>query len=97
MVKRMRSSVKKQFILQHPISTPVSEVVRAAPRAGLSLTEGYVYIVRRGAAAGGARAKLKTLAPPQTQGTEQLFMTSALEIGLRRATEILQRLRGFAD
>jgi hypothetical protein len=74
---------------------PVGDVVRAAGRAGLSVTEGYVYVVRRGAG-GRGRAMPRTASRIVANSPEQRFVTSALEIGLGRAAEVLDRLRRFA-
>jgi hypothetical protein len=101
----MRSSDKKTFILQQPTSTPAAEVVRAARRAGLSLSEGYVYVIRSAGARGrtpargprGARRTRATDTAP-VSAFEQRFLASALEVGIGRASEILQTLqRRFDD
>ncbi len=100
MAKKGQKMTKKEFILSQPAELTPRQVVEKAKEAGMSLTEQYVYLVRsekgepkkRGRPPKVAAAKKAEPAPaavrvPRTLEAE--FRRIAIELGLDRATDIL--------
>jgi hypothetical protein len=84
---------KRGFIESLPASTPVAEVVAAAKKAGLAISNNYVYFLRSG-----SKKKTKALgkhspAKSNDGSVEARFVDLALDVGLARAEEMLRSLR----
>jgi hypothetical protein len=93
-------SSKTAFIRGFTPDTPAAKVVDAGKKAGIKLSKEYVYRVRaltkpQGGGGGGRRSfgRIQAAAIGATSGDEQRFATLAMEIGLVRATALLQRVR----
>ena len=90
-------SSKTAFIRGFTSDTPAAKVVDAGKKAGIKLSKGYVYRVRALAKPHGGGGRLlgraHAAAIGATTGEEQRFATLAMEIGLVRATALLQRVR----
>jgi hypothetical protein len=95
--KSRNPSSKTAFIRGFAADTPAAKVVDAGKKAGIKLSKEYVYRVRALAKpqAGGRRSlgRIPAAAIGATTGEEQRFATLAMEIGLVRATALLQRVR----
>jgi hypothetical protein len=97
--KPRNPSSKTAFIRGFTSDTPAAKVVDAGKKAGIKLSKEYVYRVRALAkphgAGGGRRSlgRIQAAAIGATTGEEQRFATLAMEIGLVRATALLQRVR----
>jgi hypothetical protein len=96
---------KRDFVLGFSSDTPASEILRKAKDAGIGLSKAYLYTIRsssgasqrrgRGASSGSAGADMKA-AMRRTRGgssLESTFMDAAIDLGLSKATELLNRLR----
>lgn len=92
-----RTSSKTAFIRGFSADTPAATVVDAGKKAGIKLSKEYVYRVRaltKPQGGGGQRSmRIPAAAIGATSGDEQRFATLAMEIGLVRATALLQRVR----
>jgi hypothetical protein len=91
-------SSKTAFIRGFSSDTPAAKVVDAGKKAGIKLSKEYVYRVRaltKPQGGGGRRSlgRIPAAAIGATSGDEQRFATLAMEIGLVRATALLQRVR----
>jgi hypothetical protein len=102
-------SSKRTFVLSLPSSMAASEVIDRAKGQGMTLTTNYVYKIRsRGAAANGRSSSLppapvvKAAAVRGTRrgahsapsnGQEERFVALVLDVGLSRATALLNQLR----
>jgi hypothetical protein len=99
--KARNPSSKTAFIRGFTSDTPAAKVVDAGKKAGIKLSKEYVYRVRalakphNGHNGGGRRSfgRIPAAAIGATTGEEQRFATLAMEIGLVRATALLQRVR----
>jgi hypothetical protein len=97
--KPRNPSSKTAFIRGFTSDTPAAKVVDAGKKAGIKLSKEYVYRVRALAKpqAGGpgrrSLGRIPAAAIGATTGEEQRFATLAMEIGLVRATALLQRVR----
>jgi hypothetical protein len=95
--KPRNPSSKTAFIRGFTSDTPAAKVVDAGKKAGIKLSKEYVYRVRALAKpqGGGRRSlgRIPAAAIGATTGEEQRFATLAMEIGLVRATALLQRVR----
>ena len=96
---------KRDFVLGFSSDTPASEILRKAKDAGIGLSKAYLYTIRsssgasqrrgRGASSSSAGADMKA-AMRRTRGgssLESTFMDAAIDLGLSKATELLNRLR----
>ena len=100
-------SSKRTFVLSLPSSMAASEVIDRAKAQGMTLTTNYVYKIRsRGAAANG---RMSSAPPPSSSkalrsvvrgaksapsnGQEERFVALVLDVGLSRATALLDQLR----
>lgn len=96
---------KRDFVLGFGSDTPASEILRKAKDAGIGLSKAYLYTIRsssgasqrrgRGASSSSAGADMKA-AMRRTRGgssLESTFMDAAIDLGLSKATELLNRLR----
>lgn len=93
-----RTSSKTAFIRGFSPDTPAATVVDAGKKAGIKLSKEYVYRVRaltkpQGGGAHRSIGRIQAAAIGATSGDEQRFATLAMEIGLVRATALLQRVR----
>ena len=103
-VARKVRGPKREFVLSQPSSMTATEVVEAAKKRGMSLTANYVYNLRSGGAkatpARGGAAKAPRLAVEAVgakRGTlDAQFVHLALDLGLTRATDLLERVRSRA-
>lgn len=100
-------SSKRTFVLSLPASMAASEVIDRARAQGMTLTTNYVYKIRsRGAAANGrassvppapvmkaARGTRRGAQRAPTNGQEARFVALVLDVGLSRATALLDQLR----
>lgn len=101
-------SSKRDFVLSFPPTTPASEILRKAKESGIGLSKAYLYTIRnaagakpagrgRGASASRAAARAAVAASPRQSRSdltlESQFIDAALDLGLSRATEILDRVR----
>jgi len=95
---------KRDFVLSFGPDTKASEILRKAKEAGIGLSKAYLYTIR---SAGGASQKRgrrgATPAPvgkasaPRARGGfashEAQFIESAIDLGLSKAADLLERLR----
>jgi hypothetical protein len=97
---------KRDFVLSFGADTPASEILRKAKDAGIGLSKAYLYTIRssggasqrRGGrgAAGGVSSEQKAALRRVRGGASSLetqFIDAAVDLGLSRATELLDRLR----
>jgi hypothetical protein len=90
-----RSASKTDFIRGFASDTPAAHVVEAAKRAGVKISKAYVYRVRA------LRTPAQSQSSPSRGGTnrpanprsERRLTTLAIEIGLLRASALLDRVR----
>jgi hypothetical protein len=98
------ASEKRDFVLSFSPSTPASEILRKAKESGIGLSKAYLYTIR--ASAGSkpvGRGASKAQAPAAKSGAkrgsaggsslESQFVNAALDLGLARAGELLERVR----
>jgi hypothetical protein len=100
-------SSKRTFVLSLPSSMAASEVIDRAKAQGMTLTTNYVYKIRsRGAAANGRASSLppapvvkavrgmrRGAQSAPSNGQEERFVALVLDVGLSRATALLDQLR----
>jgi hypothetical protein len=97
--KSRNPSSKTAFIRGFTSDTPAAKVVDAGKKAGIKLSKEYVYRVRalakphNGGPGRRSLGRIPARAIGATTGEEQRFATLAMEIGLVRATALLQRVR----
>jgi hypothetical protein len=97
---------KRDFVLSFGPDTAAAEILRKAKDAGIGLSKAYLYTIRSSSGAsqkrgggGGGRAAATSEAKSairRIKGASSLetqFMDSALDLGLAKATELLNRLR----
>jgi hypothetical protein len=95
---------KSAFVRNLPPKLPAKEVVARAKKAGITLSEKYVYVIRsnshkkrRGAGRGPGRPvgrpRMALSSGGPGTGAEREFRRLAIEIGVRRAEEILGETR----
>jgi hypothetical protein len=96
-----KNQSKTAFIRGFTRDTPASKVVEAAKRAGVKITKAYVYRVRAlkeptERPGSGRLATAGTIATRGTRrdpGVERRLTSLAIEIGLLRASVLLDRVR----
>jgi len=82
---------KREFVLRFGPETPASEILKKAKEAGLGLSKAYLYTIRSSSGAsqkrggGGGRTSSSSL--------ESQFIDAAIDMGLSKASELLERLR----
>lgn len=96
---------KRDFVLSFGPETPASEILRKAKEAGIGLSKAYLYTIR---SSGGASQKRGRVAAPTVSSDvksavrrargvigslETQFVDAAIDMGLAKATELLDRLR----
>lgn len=92
MRKSTKAKPNKSEFVRKQGDTPAREVVAAARKAGIKLTERYVYVIR---SADKARARRKGIVKTtgrgrRTGGDERELRQAIAEIGLARSREIFQ-------
>lgn len=91
-----RSSSKTDFIRGFASDTPAAHVVEAAKRAGVKISKAYVYRVRAlrtPAQSQSSSASARGANKPANPRSERRLTTLAIEIGLLRASALLDRVR----
>jgi hypothetical protein len=102
-------SSKRDFVLSFPPTTPASEILRKAKDSGIGLSKAYLYTIRNAAgskpagrgraaapASAGRAARAAAQSTPRSRNggsLESQFIDAALDLGLSRASEILDRVR----
>jgi hypothetical protein len=97
------ASEKRDFVLSFSPSTPASEILRKAKESGIGLSKAYLYTIRASAGAkptgrGASKAQAPAKSGAKRGGAgasslESQFVTAALDLGLARAAELLDRVR----
>lgn len=89
------SMSKRDFVLSFGSSTPASEILAQAKARGLSLSKAYLYTIRSSKGpkdkAGPAPRAARTA--KAGHDLESQLIDAALDLGLARATQILDRVR----
>lgn len=85
---------KSEFVRSLPESIPAKEVVERAKKAGLEMSDKYVYVVRSNARKKDGRrrrrkAAVVVAAAPAATPTEKEFRRLTLELGVKKAETIL--------
>ncbi|HET8936543.1 MAG TPA: hypothetical protein VFN67_24030 [Polyangiales bacterium] len=94
-----KSKSKTAFIRGFTRDTPASKVVEAAKRAGVKITKAYVYRVRalkepaQRPHSGAPMSAIARGSSRRDPGAERRLTSLALEIGLLRASVLLDRVR----
>lgn len=96
---------KRDFVLSFGPETPASEILRKAKEAGIGLSKAYLYTIRssggasqrRGGRAAAAAVSIDKRALRSvgrgSSSLENQFIDAAVDLGLSKATELLDRLR----
>jgi hypothetical protein len=97
---------KRDFVLSFGAETPASEILRKAKDAGIGLSKAYLYTIRSSGGAsqrrGGGRPSAASAAEAKSamrrvrggaSSLETQFIDAAIDMGLSKATELLDRLR----
>jgi hypothetical protein len=100
------NSSKRDFVMSFPAGTPASDILKKAKESGIGLSKAYLYTIRgatgakpgRKPAAAAAMPKItpKSLGVGPKKGNASLeaqLIDAALDLGLSRATEILDKVR----
>ena len=90
---------KREFVLRFGPEVPASEILKKAKEAGLGLSKAYLYTIRssggsslkRGAAGAGRGAGGRSRGA--SSSLEGQFIDAAIDMGLSKASELLERLR----
>jgi hypothetical protein len=95
---------KSAFVRGLPLTLSAAEVVAAAKKSGIKISEKYCYNARSKARTANGTAKRKPGRPPsKVNGSkvaagvsrdESVFLDMALDMGLGRAEALLKRVRG---
>lgn len=81
----MRTGLLKQAILHVNPRLSVAEAHDQLERRGIHCSKAYIYLVRR-------ENQVTKQAKPRKRKPESRFVTAAVELGLHRATELLDRI-----
>jgi len=97
---------KRDFVLSFGPETPASEILRKAKEAGIGLSKAYLYTIRSSGGASQRRGGGRAAAAPVSidkralrsvgrgsSSLENQFIDAAVDLGLSKATELLDRLR----
>ncbi len=92
---------KRDFVLSFGPETPASEILRKAKEAGIGLSKAYLYTIRSSGGASQKRGRPPAagngrVAARRVRGGDSLetqFVDAAIDMGLAKATELLDRLR----
>jgi hypothetical protein len=101
---------KRDFVLSFGSDTPASEILRKAKEVGVGLSKAYLYTIRsasggsqkrgRPVKSSGASAAKNSARKGSSRGgansLENQFIEAALDVGLSKASELLNRLRARA-
>jgi type III secretion system FlhB-like substrate exporter len=99
---------KRDFVLSFGSDTPASEILRKAKEAGIGLSKAYLYTIRSSGGASQKRGRptkavsasaAKAAFKKSGRGASSLenqFIEAAIDLGLSKATELLNRLRSRA-
>jgi hypothetical protein len=89
--KRRGAINKSDFVRQMPPGTPAKEVVAAAKKRGVKLTERYVYVIRSSDKAKAKRGKGPGRVGGRRGGgdAETALRTAIAELGLSRARQVM--------
>ncbi len=90
---------KRDFVLRFGPETPASEILKKAKEVGLGLSKAYLYTIRsssgatqkRGATGGGRASGARSRT--SVSSLESQFIDAAIDMGLAKASELLERLR----
>jgi hypothetical protein len=88
-----KSSSKTAFIRGFANDTPAAKVVEEAKRAGVKISKEYVYRVRALTKPGLTSGRRGLGRGAGSHGSERRLTSLALEIGLLRASALLERVR----
>ena len=86
---------KSEFVRSLPESIPAKEVVERAKKAGLEMSDKYVYVVRSNARKKDGRRRRRrkvadvAAAAPTATPTEKEFRRLTLELGVKKAETLL--------
>jgi hypothetical protein len=89
---------KREFVLSFGPETPASEILKKAKEAGIGLSKAYLYTIRSSSGASRRRGggDLRT-AGARLRGSisslEGQFIDAAIDMGLAKAGDLLERLR----
>ncbi len=95
---------KREFVLSFGSDTPASEILKKAKEAGLGLSKAYLYTIRsssgstprRGGSAASAAPKSSAAVRVRSSASSSLegqFIDAAIDMGLAKASDLLERLR----
>jgi len=100
---------KRDFVLSFGSDTAASEILRKAKEQGIGLSKAYLYTIRssggasqkrgrpvKAAAASASKAGLRKGSRGGANSLENQFIEAALDVGLSKASELLNRLRARA-
>lgn len=88
--KRRGAVNKSEFVRQMPPGTPAKDVVAAAKKQGIKLTERYVYVIRSSDKAKAKRGKGPGRVAGRRGGDAETALRSAIaELGLSRARQVM--------
>jgi hypothetical protein len=83
---------KAAYVRSLPKSLTAKEVVAKAKAKGIKLSTAYVYVLR---SKSGSKSNGKP-GPKPKGGIEEQFLNVALDVGIGRAGELLERVRSAA-
>jgi hypothetical protein len=93
---------KRDFVLSFGPDTKASEILRKAKEAGIGLSKAYLYTIRSAGGASQKRGRRAAGAPVKSGAArarggfashEAAFIESAIDMGLSKAADLLDRLR----
>ena len=93
---------KRDFVLSFGPDTKASEILRKAKEAGIGLSKAYLYTIRSAGGASQKRGRRGAGAPAKSGAArarggfashEAAFIESAIDMGLSKAADLLDRLR----
>jgi hypothetical protein len=93
---------KRDFVLSFGPDTKASEILRKAKEAGIGLSKAYLYTIRSAGGASQKRGRRGAGAPVKSGAArarggfashEAAFIESAIDMGLSKAADLLDRLR----
>ncbi len=86
---KKKPASKVSFVRALPDTLSANEVSEKAKQAGLRITPGYVYEIRSSAKRRAAKVAAPTKAPVGGSTADAQFRQLVLDIGIRRAKELL--------
>lgn len=95
---------KRDFVLNFPSDTKASDILRKAKEAGIGLSKAYLYTIRSAGGASQKRGRRAASPAPAVKptvtrtrvsfaGHEAQFIEAAIDMGLSKAADLLDRLR----